>query len=86
MFSSTTIIRELVLNLAKVIFMLKHSVKLRCSLLFGDVATCRRAAHVLCAVLSALLLIKEHIKIYIKIHTNIAPTCFGLRPSSGSLH
>ena len=28
MFRSTTIIRELVLNLAKVIFMLKHSVKL----------------------------------------------------------
>jgi hypothetical protein len=29
MFRSTTIIRELVLNLAKVIFVLKHSVKLR---------------------------------------------------------
>ena len=29
MFRSTTVIRELVLNLAKVIFMLKHSVKLR---------------------------------------------------------
>jgi len=29
---------------------------------------------------------KKHIKIYIKIHINIAPTCFGLRPSSGSLH
>ena len=29
MFRSTTIITELVLNLAKVIFMLKHSVKLR---------------------------------------------------------
>ena len=29
---------------------------------------------------------KEHVKIYIKIHINIAPTCFGLRPSSGSLH
>ena len=29
---------------------------------------------------------KEHIKIYIKIHINIAPTCFGLRSSSGSLH
>ena len=29
MFRSTTIIRELVLHLAKVIFMLKHSVKLR---------------------------------------------------------
>ena len=39
MFLSTTIIRELVLNLAKVIFMLKHSVKL-CCMLFGDVAAC----------------------------------------------
>ena len=29
MFRHSTIIRELVLNLAKVIFMLKHSVKLR---------------------------------------------------------
>ena len=29
---------------------------------------------------------KKHIKIYIKIHINIAPTCFGLRPSSGSPH
>ena len=29
MFRSSTIIRELVLNLAKVIFMLKHSVELR---------------------------------------------------------
>ena len=28
---------------------------------------------------------KKHIKIYIKIHINIAPTCFGLRSSSGSL-
>jgi len=44
MFQSTTIIRELVLNLAKVIFMLKHSVKLRCYMLFGDVAACHRAA------------------------------------------
>jgi len=35
-----TIIRELVLNLAKVIFMLKHSVKLCHCMLFGDVAAC----------------------------------------------
>jgi len=35
---------------------------------------------------NVLLLIKKHIKIYIKIHINIAPTCFGFRPSSGSLH
>ena len=35
---------------------------------------------------NSLLLIKKNIKIYIKIRLNIAPTCFGLRPSSGSLH
>jgi hypothetical protein len=40
MFRSTTIIRELVMNLAKVIFILKHSVKLRRYMLFGDVAAC----------------------------------------------
>ena len=32
------------------------------------------------------LLNLEKFKIYIKIHTNIALTCFGLRPSSGSLY
>ena len=40
MFRSSTIIRELALNLAKVIFMLKHSVKLRRYLLCGCVAAC----------------------------------------------
>jgi len=50
MFRSTIIIRELALNLAKVIFMLKHSVKLGRYMLFGDVAACHRAACVLCAV------------------------------------
>ena len=34
MFRSTTVIRELVMNLANVIFMLKHSVKLRSYMLF----------------------------------------------------
>ena len=38
MFRSSTIIRERALNLAKVIFMLKHSVKLRRYLLCGCVA------------------------------------------------
>jgi hypothetical protein len=38
MFRSLTIIRKLALNLAKVIFMLKHSVKLRRYLLCGCVA------------------------------------------------
>jgi hypothetical protein len=33
----------------------------------------------------ALLLILENTKIYIKTFIKIAPTCFGLRPSSGSL-
>ena len=32
------------------------------------------------------LLNLEKFKIYIQIHTNIAPTCFGLRPSSGNLY
>ena len=48
MFRSTTISRELVLNLAKVIFMLKHSVKLRRYILCGDVAVCLGTACVLC--------------------------------------
>ena len=38
MFRCSTTIRELALNLAKVIFMLKHSVKLRRYLLRGCVA------------------------------------------------
>jgi len=36
MFHSSTIIRELALNLAKIIFMLKHSEKLRPYLLCGN--------------------------------------------------
>ena len=47
MFRSLTIIRELVLNMAKVIFMLKHSVKLRRYLLCGCVAACHGMACVL---------------------------------------
>ena len=43
MFRSSTIIRELALNLAKVIFLLKHSVKLRRYLLYGCVAACHAA-------------------------------------------
>jgi hypothetical protein len=50
MFRLTTIIREIVLNLAKVIFILKHSVKLRRYVLCGDVAACHRVECVLCAV------------------------------------
>jgi hypothetical protein len=44
---SSTIIRELALNLAKVIFMLKHSVKLRRYLLCSCVAACHGMACVL---------------------------------------
>jgi len=38
------------MNLAKFIFILKYSVKLCPYMLFGDVATCHRAACLLCAV------------------------------------
>ena len=55
MFRSTTIIRELALNLAKVIFTLKHSVKLRRYLLCGCVAACHGMACVLYAVQNATL-------------------------------
>ena len=47
MFPSSTIIRKLALNLAKVIFMLKHFVKLRRYLLCGFVAACHGMACVL---------------------------------------
>ena len=53
--SLMTIIRELYLHLAKVIFMLKHWVKLRRYIyiyILGDVAACHRAACVLYAVQS----------------------------------
>jgi hypothetical protein len=52
-FPHTTIIRELVLNLAKVIFILKHPVELLRYMLFGDVAACHRVECVLCAVQNA---------------------------------
>ena len=43
---------SLQLSLAKVILILKHSVGLRCYLLFGGLAACPSAACVLCAVQS----------------------------------
>ena len=50
MFRFTTILRELVQSLAKVIFMSTHSVKLcRCTVC-GDVAGCRETARVLFVV------------------------------------
>jgi len=48
MFRSSTIIRDLALNLAEVVFTLKHSVKFRRYLLFGCVATCHAMAWVVC--------------------------------------
>ena len=45
MFRSSIIIRELALNLAKVIFTLKHSVKLSRYLSCGCVATCVCCMH-----------------------------------------
>jgi hypothetical protein len=50
MFRSSTIIRELVQSLAKVIFMLKHSIKLCRCILCGDVAACHGWACVLFVV------------------------------------
>ena len=54
MFRPSTIIREFALNLAKVIFMLKHSVKLRLYLLCVCVSACHGMACVLYAVQNAL--------------------------------
>ena len=53
MFRFSTIIREVALNLAKFIFKLKHSVKLRRYLLCGCVAACRGMACALYAVQKA---------------------------------
>ena len=50
MFRFSTIIRELALNLAKVIFILKHSVKFFRYLLCGCVAACQGMACVFCAL------------------------------------
>jgi hypothetical protein len=53
MFRPSTIIRGFALNLAKFIFTLKHSVKLRRYLLCGCVAACHEMACVLYAVQNA---------------------------------
>ena len=50
MFRSSTILKELVHSLAKVTLLLKHSVKLRRCILYGDVAACREMACVLFVV------------------------------------
>ena len=43
MFRLSTVLRELVQSLAKVMLLLKHSVKLRHCILCGDVAACEMA-------------------------------------------
>ena len=53
MFRSSTIFRELALNLAKVIFMLKNSVKFSYYYLCGCVAACHGMVCVLYAVQNA---------------------------------
>ena len=53
MFRPSTIVMELVLNMAKVIFVVKLAVKLRRYLLCGCVAACHRMACVLYAVQNA---------------------------------
>jgi len=50
MFRSSTILRELVESLAKVIFHLKHSVKLLRYILRGDVTACHGTACMLFAL------------------------------------
>ena len=50
MFRSSTVLGELVQSLAKVTLLLKHSVKVRRSILCGDVAACREMACVLFVV------------------------------------
>ena len=58
MFRYSTIFRELVQSLAKVIFLLKHSVEL-CRILCGDVAACRETACVLFVVPTAVCTTKS---------------------------
>jgi hypothetical protein len=64
MFRSVTIFRELILNLAKVIFILKHSVKLRRYMLFGDVAACHIAECVLCVVHSPCAFVLDTVSLF----------------------
>ena len=61
MFWSSTILRDLVHSLAKVILLLKHSVKLRHCILCGDVAACRETAFVL-FVVQALYKLPEDVR------------------------
>ena len=66
MFRSSTIIRDPALNLAKVIFTLKHSVKLRSYLLCGCVVACHGMECVLYDVQNA-----QHTTHTLWLHTSI---------------
>ena len=63
MFRSSTIIKELALSLAEVIFMLKHSVKLRRYLLCGCMAACHGMACMLQATHTPFLTMLPHNRI-----------------------
>jgi len=54
MFRYSTILRELLQNLAKVTLLLKYLVKLRRCMLCGDVAACREMACMLFVVQTAV--------------------------------
>jgi hypothetical protein len=70
MFRSSTILRELVQSLAKVIFLLKHSVKLCRRILCGDVAACHGTACVLFVVQTDLHIICDDV-IFLGVLTDI---------------
>jgi hypothetical protein len=72
MFRSSTIIWELALNLAKFIFMLNHSVKLRHYLLYGCVAACHGMVFVLHAVQNAQHATHTPVSKGLLLHTIIA--------------
>ena len=75
MFQSSAILRELVQSLAKVTLLLKHSVKLRCRILCGDVAACCEMACVLFVVHNcSLRMVKTEIyrsDNYVYFHENL---------------
>ena len=84
MFRSSTILRELVQSLAKIILLLKYSVKLRPCILCGEVAACREMACVLFVVQTAVWKEKQHYFVAIKPYRrrpgvtqrrNVAFTC-----------
>jgi hypothetical protein len=68
MFRSSTKLREFVQSLAKVTFLLKHSVKLRRCILCGDVAACREMACV-------LFVVQTDTSLHNKQHTRYFRTC-----------